>query len=175
MHLEPFTRASPRLMDAVDVYVATWGHARESSYQFIFHYAGLPGFHGRVAIDGGRVVGMGFGVDALAGNWWVDIVAGALGRRHPALQHAWTLVELAVRPGHRSRGVGTLIHDALWASHDRPRAVLSTQATNEGAQRLYLRLGWQILHPGLVFPGNPVPYVIMGRERNPILTTSSGG
>lgn len=124
-----------------------------------------------MAIRDGRAVGMGFGVDALLGNWWVDIVAGALGRRHPALQDAWTLVELAVRPAYRGRGVGTGLHDALWAAHNRPRAVLSTQIDNEGARRLYERLGWRLLHPGLLFPGNPVPYVIMGREREPAAST----
>jgi|SRR5579875_2157010 len=165
MELVPFTRTSPLLSEAVNIYVATWGHGRDASYQFIFQYAGLPGFFGRIAMVEGRAVGMGFGVDALRGNWWVDTVVGALGARHPAVQNSWTLVELAVAPAHRGHGYGTAIHDALWLAHDRPRALLSTQQNNHGAQRLYLRLGWHIVHPGLLFPGNPLPYVIMARER----------
>jgi GNAT superfamily N-acetyltransferase len=165
MDLVPFTRTSPFLSDAVNIYVATWGYSREASYQFIFQYAGFHGFAGRVALVNGEPVGMGFGVDAVRGNWWVDTVASAVGASHPALQDAWTLVELAVLPGQRNHGYGTAIHDALWLSHDRPRMVLSTQKTNLGAQRLYLRLGWRIIHPGLLFLGNPVPYVIMARER----------
>ena len=165
MDLVPFSRTSPLLSDAVNIYVATWGHSRDASYQFIYQYAGFPGFAGFVALVEGQPVGMGFGVDARRGNWWVDTVASALGPSHPALSDAWTLVELAVAPGHRDLGYGTIIHDALWLSHNRPRTVLSTQQNNLGAQRLYLRLGWQIIHPGLLFAGNPVPYVIMARER----------
>lgn len=165
MDLVPFTRTSPLLSEAVNIYVATWGHSRDASYQFIFQYAGFEGFAGRLATVEGRAVGMGFGVHAVRGNWWVDTVVGALGVNHPAVQDAWTLVELAVAPSHRGQGLGTAIHDALWLAQDRPRALLSTQQNNHGAQRLYLRLGWTIVHPGLLFPGNPVPYVIMARER----------
>lgn len=77
------------------------------------------------------------------------------GAGHPMAPHGGTpvggrrrtayLQRLAVRPDHQGRGTGTaLITDALWWARRRGATELfvNTQERNEGALRLYLRLGF---------------------------------
>lgn len=163
--LEPFSPGSPHLEGALDVYVAVFGGDREDARSFVTRYAkNYPHFAGVVALDGGRVVGLGWGAQGVLGNWWYDKVAARVGARHPALQDAWVLVELGVLPEYRASGVGTRVHDAVIAAQPLPRLLLSTQVANVGARRLYERLGWEYLHPGFAFQDGGEPYVVMCRE-----------
>jgi ribosomal protein S18 acetylase RimI-like enzyme len=65
------------------------------------------------------------------------------------------VVEIMVAPAHQGRGIGTAalartIHDA----GSKP-VVLSVEATNEGARRLYGRLGFRVLAPPDDEPDEP--------------------
>ena len=161
----PFNRTSPYFAGAVGVYTQTWHHPHTVGESYFHRYStGFPGFLGRVVLLDGLVVGAGFGMRSLPGQWWHDTVAGAVGAGHPALQGAWVLAELAVLEAYRGRGIGSSLHDALLAAQPCPRALLSTELQNTRAQRFYRRLGWRSLHPGLAFrPGNPL-FVVLGRE-----------
>lgn len=146
------------------VYTETWGREWEFSHAFVSRYTGYPDFRGLVAVAEGAVVGMGFGARSEPGQWWHDRVAAQVGAGHPALRDAWALVELAVLPSHRGRGIGGALHDALLAAQPCPRTLLSTEATNSGARALYERRGWHYLHPGFAFVAGQPPYVVMHRE-----------
>ena len=161
----PFDRASPYFAGAVTVYTQTWQHPRGAGESYFHRYStGFPGFLGRVALLDGLVVGAGFGMRSLPGQWWHDTVAGAVGINHPALRDAWVLAELAILEPYRGRGIGSSLHDTLLAAQPCPRALLSTELQNTRAQHFYRRLGWRSLHPGLAFrPGNPL-FVVLGRE-----------
>lgn len=160
-----FDRASRFFDGAVGVYTQTWRHPRDVGQSYFHRYStGFPGFQGRVALIDDLVVGVGFGMRSLPGQWWHDTVARTVGSGHPALQQAWVLAELAVLEAYRGHSVGASLHDALLAAQPCPRTLLSTELQNIRAQRFYLRQGWRSLHPGFAFrPGN-ARFVVLHRE-----------
>lgn len=152
------------LADAVRLYLTIWPGDVPTITSFFTRYAALPDYHGLAALRDGALAGFGFGTRSLPGNWWHDRVAAQVGAEHPALQDAWTLVNLAVAPEHRGRSVGGVLLETLLAEQPCPRALLSTEMSNVGAQRLYERHGWRFLHPGFVFTPGDQPYAVMCRE-----------
>lgn len=165
IQLTPFSADSPLLDEAVKLSIAEWPAPEDQIHGFIARYATLPDFRGLIALVDGEPAGMGFGVRSLPGNWWHDRVAEQVGADHPALQDAWVLVSLVMRPALRNHGIGAALLDALLATQPCPRTLLSTQVANTGAQRFYTRHGWRILHPGFVFTPGQEPFVVMQRER----------
>ena len=157
--------------DGFEEYVATFSAVFPDDAQdasaFLERYATYPNYRGFIARAGEQCVGMVFGVDAFRGNWWVERVVAELGESHPALQEAFCLVDLGVLPPWRSRGIGQMLHDAVLAPQPRGHAVLSTQVSNVGAQRFYLRNGWRVVHPGFVFAAGQEPYCVLAREPAP--------
>ena len=149
------------------VYTETWEREWETSHAFVSRYAGYPDFRGFVAIGDSTVIGMGFGARSEPGQWWHDRVAAQVGTDHPALHDAWALVELAVLPGYRGRGIGGALHDALLAAQPCPRTLLSTEVTNTRARAMYERRGWRYLHSGFAFSAGQPPFVVMHREEQP--------
>lgn len=144
----------------LEVFPQDWDAARE----FLVRYATYPSYHGLIARLEGVCVGMVFGVEAFRGNWWVERVVSELGDSSPALQDAFCLVDLGVREDWRGAGIGAALMQAVLAAQPHPRAVLSTQVANTGAQRFYLRRGWRMLHPGFVFAHGQEPYCVMAWE-----------
>lgn len=112
----------------------------------------------------GLAVGMAFGHQGFAGNWWYDRVLKDLGEHHPRVRDAWVFVELSVKAAWRRQGIATLLHDTLLAAQSCPRAILSTAIDNLTAQRFYLEKGWRVLHAGFAFREGQGPYVVLGRE-----------
>jgi GNAT superfamily N-acetyltransferase len=163
--LESFDASSSTFGEVIRIYLEVFGGEEEGTRGFITRYATtLPDWRGLVALIGEDVAGMGFGVRSLPGQWWHDRVAEQVGADHPALQDAWVLVDLAVRPVYQRQGIGAAIMNTLLVSQPRPRALLSTEVANTGARRLYTRNGWRLLHPGFVFISGQQPYVIMARD-----------
>ena len=73
-------------------------------------------------------------------------------------------VELAVAEEQQGQGIGGRLHDHLLASQPCPRALISTNVTNQRARRIYERRGWYYLHESFDVPGDPHRYVIMAKE-----------
>jgi ribosomal protein S18 acetylase RimI-like enzyme len=165
MHLHPYTRASPFLDDAVQIFVQTWpGYAPLSARASFVRCAGRRDFRGLVAVSDGTVVGFGFGARSYPGVWWHNQMANQLGPEHPALCDAWQLVELAVLEAYRGRGIGGRLHDALVEAQPCPRMLLSTYAINARARAIYERRGWYYLHTAFTFPHDAHSYVAMAKE-----------
>ena len=118
----------------------------------------------------GPIVGFSYGFHGAAGQWWHDVVAGALtATSGAAVSAAWLddsleIAEVHVHPDFHRRGIGRWL--VLRLAQDRPErtAVLSTQDAQSPARRLYRSLGFADLLTGYSFPGTPVPYVVMGAE-----------
>jgi ribosomal protein S18 acetylase RimI-like enzyme len=115
----------------------------------------------------GRLAGIAYGYRGAAGQWWHDLVSGAMDEaarvRWLAPGH-FEFVELAVRPDQRRRGIGGRLHDALLSDLDAPTAVLSTEVENEPAVGLYLGRGWEVVLPEIDFGAGYPPFLVMGRD-----------
>jgi ribosomal protein S18 acetylase RimI-like enzyme len=110
------------------------------------------------------LIGFGYGYRGAPGQWWHDIVAGAIGRSGAQrwLQDGFELAELHVLPDHQGHGLGrTLLADVLSRAAGR-HAVLSTPDSESPARLLYRSYGFTDLCVGFRFPGSPEAYAIMG-------------
>lgn len=105
------------------------------------------GFRLVTAELGGELAGFAWGYTGERGQWWADRIAGALADAADAwVGGHWEFVELAVRPEHRRRGLGALLHDALLEGLPHERALLQTDADPDGAgHSLYHGRGWQVI------------------------------
>lgn len=151
---------------AAQIYVAIWGGQVDELMGFFQRNPSRPHYHGLLAVIDQQIVGMGFGAQSLPGDWWHDAVAIRVGKTHPALQSAWTLIELGVIKPYRDHGIGARLLKTLIHQVDLPNFLLSTHARNADAQRFYRRYGWQVLHPGFIFPSGIEPYMIMNYRKD---------
>lgn len=124
------------------------------------------GFRAYAAIDDEtrEVVGMTYGYHGSPGQWWHDVVVGAV--RHdaaaPWFGNSYELVEIAVQPSHQGMGIGARLIEALLAGREEATCVLSTR-TDSRAHLLYRRLGFEEVHE-MRFASNGAPFYIMGRK-----------
>ncbi len=114
-------------------------------------HTGRDGFRCVTVRLAGRLAGFAYGYTGERGQWWSDQVA----QRAPAdvvagwLGGHFEVVEIAVDPADQGRGLATALHDALLLDLPHERALLTTYRDDRPAPRLYRRLGWQLLHPGV--------------------------
>ena len=107
------------------------------------------------------VTGYGWGYIGHRGQYWADLLCDSLPER---IASQWVgghfdVVELAVLPEHRRRGLGQALHDCLLDGLT-GRCLLSTSSDpDDPAVRLYARSGWKTL--GTLRPGVQV----MGLDR----------
>jgi len=100
-----------------------------------------------------RLVGVAWGYIGERGQYWPDRVVAAL---PTDVTDTWVgghfeFVELAVLADQRGRGFGRRLHDVLLDGVPAERALLSTNAHDSPAVRLYTSHGWRAL--GLLEPG----------------------
>lgn len=172
--IEPFVPRSPAFFEAVRTYHDAWKGIDDGEYvdaiAMISRHAGYPGFLGLLArdADSGQPVGMGYGHTDRPGQWWHERVAPCLPpERTGWLESCFVVVELAVRAGHRRRGIGRALLERLTGDRAEARAALSTQHDNLPARSLYSSLGWQILIEPMHFTSDAPPYVVLGRTLHP--------
>ena len=104
------------------------------------------------ARDEGQLVGFAWGYIGRPGQFWSDWVLETMPEE---VTREWVgghfeFVELAVRPEHRRHGYGRRLHDVLLDGVPADRALLSTDADDSPAVRLYTSHGWRTL--GLLKP-----------------------
>ena len=135
-------------------------------------HAANPAFRALAAVDprpGGGIAGFCSGFHGLPGQWWHDIVAGALASVERAswdgmawLADSFEVAELHVLPQWQGRGIGRALLLELASSRPERTAVLSTQDLESRARALYRSVGFTDLVTGFRFSGGDVPYAVMG-------------
>lgn len=124
--------------------------------------------------DQGHLLGFGYGYHSAPGQWWHDQVRAAVDVtwRDPAVTEHWLadcfeVVELHVRPAAQGHGVGERQLRALLAMTTARTTLLSTPEAVEDtsrAWRLYRRTGFVDVLRTLLFPGDPRPFAVLGRD-----------
>lgn len=130
-------------------------------------HAVRSGFKCKVARSNtGDIIGVTYGYTGAPGQWWHDIVAGALAPKQSQqwLQNCFELVELHLMPHAQGRGIGGRLHDTLLKGLPHSSAALSTIATQTRALHLYRNRGWVTLLEDFTFPGGARPFLIMGLD-----------
>lgn len=127
-------------------------------------HASRAGFRACFALEGSRVVGFGYGYLTAPGQWWHDVVAGALAPsvRDSWLSGAFELAELHVLPDFQGGGLGRALLTCVLAEAAAPRALLSTMDRDTPARHLYRSVGFVDLRTGFRFPGGAEDFCIMG-------------
>lgn len=142
-------------------------------------HTAYPGFRAVVAERrgpplprGGTIRGFAYGFRGESGQWWHDVVRGALaglgGEEHAArwLDDPFEIAELHVHPAHQGQGLGRRLLNSLCEGRAQRTVVLSTldygPDEETPARRLYRSVGMIDLLTGFVFPGGGPPYAVMG-------------
>jgi GNAT superfamily N-acetyltransferase len=126
------------------------------------------------------LAGFTYGFHGAPGQWWHDVVAGALavsfasaefrapsGSGAPGagvewLGDAFEVAELHVRPAYQGMGIGRELLLRLTSGRPEQTAVLSTADAESRARRLYRGVGFTDLLTGFRFSGGEPPYAVMG-------------
>lgn len=161
-------------------------------------HAANPGFRCLMATAGGALAGFTYGFHGENGQWWHDMVAGALavdpdtgysnqaayagrssGRAWDRAAAAWLddsfeIAELHVLPHYQGMGIGRSLLLTLTAGRQERTAVLSTADAPTLARRLYRGVGFTDLLTGFRFSGSEPPYAVMGAWL-PLCADSSQG
>ena len=124
------------------------------------------GIRAVTALDGCRMVGIAYGYPGLPGDWWHDQVAAALTPEQAQdwLADAFEVCELHVRPELHGTGLGRAMLSSLLTGPPARTAVLTTPDRDTRARHFYRRGGWEDLRRGLVFPGDPRVFAVLGKR-----------
>ncbi|WP_020521272.1 GNAT family N-acetyltransferase [Catelliglobosispora koreensis] len=119
--------------------------------------------------DDDSLVGFGYGYLSQQGQWWHEQVRDALTEddRQRWLALAFEIVELHVHPRSQGKGLGEAQLRQLLADAPGRVALLSTPEADETASRawrLYRRNGFSDVVRHLIFPGDPRPFAVLGRD-----------
>jgi GNAT superfamily N-acetyltransferase len=156
-------------------------------------HAANPGFRCLTATADGIIAGFTYGFHGETGQWWHDMVAGALaahpgmGRSDQAtgwdksaggapgawLDDSFEIAELHVLPLYQGLGIGRSLLLSLTSGRRERTAVLSTADAPTRARRLYRGVGFTDLLTGFRFSGSEPPYAVMGAKL-PLCDTSAG-
>ena len=126
-----------------------------------------PGFRALAAAAGPVLAGFTYGFHGAPGQWWHDMVAGALALSRAEGARTWLtdsfeVAELHVLPAYQGAGIGRELLLRLTSGRPERTAVLSTADTESRARRLYRQVGFTDLLTGFRFSGGDPPYAVMG-------------
>ncbi len=130
-----------------------------------------PGVRAVAALDGPRLVGIGYGQPGAHGQWWHDVVttaySAAAGPEAAAdwLESCFEVVELHVLPSHQGRGIGRDVLRSLLAdANERTAALSALEPDGSPARRLYAAEGFIPLLADFRFPGGPTRYAVLAKR-----------
>jgi ribosomal protein S18 acetylase RimI-like enzyme len=119
----------------------------------------LPGFRLVASYDGGQLVGFAYGYTKAPGDWWrhadrppVETIGAA---------EKFAVMEWAVLPSRRGKGIGRRLLEALLAGRPEPYATLAVNPASD-ARIIYERWGWRQV--GSTRAGRSPAMDIMTRE-----------
>jgi GNAT superfamily N-acetyltransferase len=116
--------------------------------------------------EDGRLVGVAYGYLGEPGQWWHDQVSAALAPDVAAtwLTGAFEVCELHVRPAEQGKGLGRALLERLLVGPPSHAAVLTTPDKETRARVFYRDAGWVDLLRGLMFPGDPRAFAVLGKR-----------
>jgi GNAT superfamily N-acetyltransferase len=156
--------------DLLDVYAEAMQvttSAARARRPIISAHLDRPGLRTVAATAGdGRLVGVAYGYLGEPGQWWHDQVGAALAPEVAArwLTGAFEVCELHVRPTEQGKGLGRALLDRLLAGPPSHAAVLTTPDKETRARAFYREDGWVDLVRGLMFPGDPRAFAVLGKQ-----------
>ena len=164
---------SQRIDEVLEVFGEAMSYDREAlevRRGYLTTHLRRPGFHAVATLaDDGSLAGFGYGYRSTPGQWWHDQVRAALSEdsRQRWLSSCFELVEMHVRPVAQGRGLGEAQLRGLLAMTEQRATLLSTPEADEArsrAWRLYRRTGFVDVVRHLMFPGDPRPFAVLGRQ-----------
>ena len=133
-----------------------------------------PGLRAVAALEGDRLVGIGYGQPGAHGQWWHDVVATAVsaksGREFAGhwLGSCFEVVELHVLPSHQGNRIGRDVLRMLLTDTGQKTAALSAlEPDGSPARRLYTAEGFIPLLSEFPFPGGPTRYAVLAKRLDP--------
>lgn len=138
-------------------------------------HAANPGFRALTAVVSepsrgddppvpGVLAGFTYGFHGMPGQWWHDVVAGALAAGAGWLDDSFEVAELHVLPAYQGMGIGRELLLRLTSGRPERTAVLSTADADSRARRLYRGVGFTDLLTKFRFSGGEPPYAVMGAK-----------
>ena len=161
---------APYVDSAAHVYGAAMGRGPEQVVQrrsIITGHLDRDGFVAVTAMRKRDLHGFGYGYPGSPGDWWHDVVTGAMDR---ATARSWMsdvfeVAELHVAPDRQGHGLGRAILQTLLDNSASQTVVLSTHDRESPARGLYRSFGFADLLNNFRFPGSSEVYAILGLER----------
>jgi ribosomal protein S18 acetylase RimI-like enzyme len=102
------------------------------------------GFEAVTARDEGALAGFAYGLPLSRSSWWDGLEPSPPdGFTTETGERTFAVIDLAVRPAHRGRGLGRRLMDELLAGRTEERATLATGVDEHENQRMYRRWGWR--------------------------------
>ena len=127
------------------------------------------GLRAAAAVEGDRLVAIGYGYLGEEGQWWHDqvreVLTAAVTRRW--LDGAFEVCELHVRPVQQGQGLGRQVLDALLAQTPARTSVLTTPDAPTRARGFYRAAGWVELAGDVYFPGDSRAFAVLAKELQP--------
>jgi GNAT superfamily N-acetyltransferase len=133
-----------------------------------------PGLRAVAALEGDRLIGIGYGQPGAPGQWWHDVVTMAV-RADRGIEAAddwlgscFEVVELHVLPTHQGQGIGRDVLRLLLAEGaERTAALSALEPDGSPARRLYTAEGFVPLLEHFRFPGGPTRYAVLAKRLDP--------
>ena len=171
LRFAPFPLDGPLFDQAVSIYTTAFNEppytstpSRDIVTVLRVNHGGKPGLARLLALVHDEPVAMGYGFHVPDDDWWAGHVRRSVSPETRAawLGDAFSVVELAVLPEWRNRGIGGALLERLLQDRPERTAVLSTR-TDASSHRLYRRHGFEVLTEMRFDEGGPWFYV-MGRR-----------
>ncbi|MDL4841078.1 GNAT family N-acetyltransferase [Aquibacillus rhizosphaerae] len=101
--------------------------------------------------DVNDVIGFAYGYTSSVGQFYRSLLELHLNEeeKNKWLSDCFEVVELAVSPTYRRKGIGTEVHDNLLTGLSHETAILTTQIDNYKARSLYMKMGWRTIKEAL--------------------------
>ena len=155
------------LQQVSELYKEVWDSEDNSIKERILKHSSYEGFRGFVVLSNkDKVIGFSYGYTSLPGQFYHEILAKEFNSEeyHQCLQDCFEIVELAVQPSYRKKGLGTMLITKLLEAVDNKTAILTPQINNISARSLYESLHWKVLKEPFYPSNSKQPYVIMGKK-----------
>jgi ribosomal protein S18 acetylase RimI-like enzyme len=136
-----------RFAEIRTVYAAAFPHNSLEDHRWrTSRQAASPGFEAVVAQAGdGEIIGFAYGLPLAAdSSWWNGLTPDpGEGFTTETGARTFAVIDLAVLPDHRGRGLGRRLMDELLRGRPEERATLATHPSETGNQAMYERWGWR--------------------------------